>query len=161
MKSRNFTAVYVIDPHTKERIPAKEWLEQSKDPAMAKWVVIENKTYGFAFGLFKEELADSLNYPDSVAKVEEFILPGCRLGTRIEWVTIYNAVHTAGLNDILEAIGGDPIERKWYWTEEMDEDQSYAADAWGYFGAGGFLYTSSARFSSYASRVLRALQAVL
>ena len=168
MKGLNFTTVYIIDPHTKERIPAAEWLaEHADDPIVAQWVAIENRAYGFTLALHKEELASDLNHPDSVAKVEAFPLAGSRLGNRFEWITIYNAIHTAGLNDILASIGGDVIERKWYWTDDLDEDrkywktdengQSHATSAWVYGGAFGGLYTGNGRFVSVASRVVRAL----
>lgn len=168
MKGLNFTTVYIIDPHTKERIPAAEWLaEHADDPIVAQWVAIENRAYGFTLALHKEELASDLNHPDSVAKVEAFPLAGSRLGNRFEWITIYNAIHTAGLNDILASIGGDVIERKWYWTDDLDEDrrfwrvdkngQSNAAYAWYYYGPFGSLHAGGTRFSSGASRVVRAL----
>ena len=168
MKDLNFTTVYIIDPHTKERIPADEWLaEHADDPIVAQWVAIENRAYGFTLALHKEELASDLNHPDSVAKVEAFPLAGSRLGNRFEWITIYNAIHTAGLNDILASIGGDVIERKWYWTDDLDEDrrfwevdkngQSNAANAWFYYGTFGYLNAGSSRIDSSASRVVRAL----
>ena len=168
MKDLNFTTVYIIDPHTKERIPADEWLaEHADDPIVAQWVAIENRAYGFTLALHKEELASDLNHPDSVAKVEAFPLAGSRLGNRFEWITIYNAIHTAGLNDILASIGGDVIERKWYWTDDLDEDRKYwktdkngqsnVTSAWIYYGTYGSLYTGGIRVSSYASRVVRAL----
>ena len=120
-----------------------------------EWVVIENIIYGFKFALHKKELANA-SYKDQLAAAAAFT-EGGRTGNRIEWITLYNAVHTAGLNNVLNGIGGDPIGFKLYWTEEMDEDQSGATSAWVFYGADGFLGTYLARYSSYASRVLRAL----
>lgn len=167
MKEMNFTFVRVIDPKTNFPLKPEEWLDKAADPKKAEWVVIENMKYKFSVWLHKKELAESLNYPDSMARAKEFAGEGSFLGTRIDWITIYNAVHTAKLNDVLAAIGGDPIERKWYWTEELDEDrrywktdengQSYATVAWFYYGTSGFLYANDSRVNSYASRVVRAL----
>ena len=120
-----------------------------------EWVVIENTIYGFKFLLHKKELAKA-SYEDQLAAASAFT-EGGRTGNRIEWITLYNAVHTAGLNNVLNEIGGDPIGWKLYWTEEMDEDQSYPTNAWYFNGTTGFLYTRYARCNSNASRVLRAL----
>lgn len=160
MNDLNFTRVTVIGPSGEENI-----LENIGDPKSVTWVVIENLRTGHKFELHKTELETKLNYYDSVDEAEDFA-PGGRLGTREEWITIYNAIHTAGLNDTLSAIGGDKIKDKYYWTEEVDEDERYletdkdgqsgATYAWYYSGAYGGLYASDARISSSASRVLRA-----
>ena len=152
-----FTRVMILDPKTNKPVSPEMWAPRSSDDlAAVEWVAIENLAYRFTVLLHKKELADGMNWFDSVS-LAEGRQPASRLGTRIEWVTIYNAVHTADLNRVLEIVGGDPIKRKFYWTEEMDEDQSYAAFAWIFNGTYGYLNTGSARFNSYASRLLRAL----
>lgn len=160
MNDLNFTRVTVIGPSGEENI-----LENVGDPKSVSWVVIENLRTGHKFELHKTEPKTELNYYDSVDAAKDFA-PRGRLGTREEWITIYNAIHTAGLNDTLIAIGGDKIKDKYYWTEEVDEDkrsletdkdgQSYAASAWYCSGTNGYLSTGNARVSSNASRVLRA-----
>lgn len=152
MENRNFTNVTVLTPDGKENILDNIGPDARKD---IEWVVIENIIYGFKFALHKKELANA-SYKDQLAAAAAFT-EGGRTGNRIEWITLYNAVHTAGLNDVLNKIGGDPIDLKWYWTEEMDEDQSHAAGAWLFYGAGGYLGAYFARCYSDASRVLRAL----
>lgn len=160
MNDLNFTRVTVIGPSGEENI-----LENIGDPKSVSWVVIENLRTGHKFELHKTDQKTELNYYDSVDAAKDFA-PGGRLGTREEWIAIYNAIHTAGLNDTLSAIGGDKIKDKYYWTEEVDEDeryletdrdgQSYAAGAWYYHGTSGYLRAYNARVSSGASRVLRA-----
>ena len=160
MNDLNFTRVTVIGPSGEENI-----LENIGDPKSVNWVVIENLRTGRKFELHKTDPKTELNYYDSVDAAKDFA-PGGRLGTREEWIAIYNAIHTAGLNDTLSAIGGDKIKDKYYWTEEVDEDERYletdkdgqssATYAWIYGGAGGGLYTGKARVNSHASRVLRA-----
>ena len=153
MENRNFTNVTVLTPDGKENILDNIGPDARKD---IEWVVIENIIYGFKFALHKKELMDDQNY--FASKIAAKRDGGdCRLGNRFEWISIYNAIHTAGLNNVLKEIGGDPIDWKWYWTEEMDEDQSGAAYAWNFSGTIGYLDASSARDGSYASRVLRAL----
>lgn len=153
MENRNFTNVTVLTPDGKENILDNIGSDARKD---IEWVVIENIIYGFKFALHKKELMDDQNY--FASKIAAKRDGGdCRLGNRFEWISIYNAIHTAGLNNVLKEIGGDPIDWKWYWTEEMDEDQSFAADAWFFGGAPGGLDTYSARCGGIAGRVLRAL----
>ena len=152
MENRNFTNVTVLTPDGKENILDNIGPDARKD---IEWVVIENIIYGFKFALHKKELANA-KYEDQLAAAAAFT-EGGRTGNRIEWITLYNAVHTAGLNNVLNEIGGDPIGRKLYWTEEMDENQSYATHAWYFYGAYGILNPNSARYYSFAGRVLRAL----
>ncbi len=164
---RCFTRVMILDPKTNKPISPESWKPASSDQVKAvEWVAIENLAYRFTVLLHKKELADDMNWFDSVS-LAEGRQPAGRLGTRIEWVTIYNAVHTADLNRVLEIVGGDPIKQKFYWTEELDEDsrswkkdesgQSYATFAWFFYGTYGGLNACTARFVSYASRLLRAL----
>ena len=152
MKNRNFTNVTVLTPDGKENILDNISPDARKD---IEWVVIENTLYGFKFLLHKKELANA-RYEDQLAAAAAFT-EGGRTGNRIEWITLYNAVHTAGLNNVLNEIGGDPIGLKLYWTEEMDEDQSSPAIAWYFSGTYGYLTANYARYGSFASRVLRAL----
>lgn len=153
MENRNFTNVTVLTPDGKENILDNIGPDARKD---IEWVVIENIIYGFKFALHKKELMDDQNY--FASKIAAKRDGGdCRLGNRFEWISIYNAIHTAGLNNVLKEIGGDPIDWKWCWTEEMDEDQSNATRAWYFSGAHGYLITCNARYLSIASRVLRAL----
>lgn len=163
MGNQNFTNVTILTPDGKENILDNIGPDARKD---IEWVVIENIIYGFKFALHKKELMDGQNY--FASKIAAKRDGGdCRLGNRFEWISIYNAIHSAGLNNILKEIGGDPIERKFYWIEELDEDprswkqdesgQSYATLAWSFSGTFGSLYTYVARISSNASRVIRAL----
>lgn len=151
MNNLNFTTITVIDSSGKKNI-----LENIGDPNSVEWVCIENTRYGFSFLLNKNALKEKLNYSASVERAKE-IHPAGRLGDRFEWISVYNAIHTAGLNDILERIGGDTIDYSWYWTEEQDEFPSNAGDAWIFSGGSGNLYCNIARFNADYARVFRAL----
>lgn len=152
MNNLNFTTITVIDSSGKKNI-----LENIGDPNSVEWVCIENTRYGFSFLLNKNALKEKLNHSASVERAKEIHSAG-RLGDRFEWISVYNAIHTAGLNDILERIGGDTIDYSWYWTEEQDEFAGSATYAWFFYVSyNGYLYYSYARsYASYA-RVFRAL----
>ncbi len=162
---RCFTRVMILDPKTNKPVSPESWKPASSDQVKAvEWVAIKNTDYGFVFLLHKNEPDTRMPHPAATEFANNY---HARLGKRIEWITIYNAIYTAGLNKLLESIGGDVIRNAFYWTEELDEDprswekdesgQSYAAYAWHFHGTTGNLYTGSARFNCYASRLLRAL----
>ena len=152
MENLNFTTVTVIDSTGKQNI-----LENIGDPNSIEWICIENTKYGFKFLLLKNEPNWKLNHPESVKRAKDIHQDG-RLGDRFEWISVYNAIHTAGLNDVLKRIGGDIIDNKWYWTEELDEFASYAGTAWVFNGGnGGYVSCSSARYYACNARVFRAL----
>lgn len=153
--NKNFTTVTVQLPDGSRNILENigEELRQQ-----IEWVIIENTHYGFAFALHKKQLAEA-SYDDQLAAAAAFT-EGGRTGNRIEWISVYNAIHTARLNDVLEAIGGDIIRREWYWTEELDEDvafQSGSSNAWFFSGSYGNLSSYYNRYSAYGARVFRAL----
>lgn len=153
--NKNFTTVTVQLPDGSRNILENigEELRQQ-----IEWVIIENTHYGFAFALHKKQLAEA-SYDDQLAAAAAFT-EGGRTGNRIEWITVYNAIHTARLNDVLEAIGGDIIRREWYWTEELDEDmafQSLSYAAWIFIGGTGILNYGTYRLSATGARVFRAL----
>ena len=117
-----FTQVTVISPATGE----ENILENIGNPQDVEWIVIENTKYNFKFKLHKKSLG-VLTYRKAI---EETAKLGGRPGTRFELITLYNAIMTRGLNDILESIGGDQL-KGFHWTEESDEDPQYnATGAW-------------------------------
>lgn len=130
-----FTQVTVISPATGD----ENILENIGNPQDVEWIVIENTKYHFKFRLHKKSLG-ILTYRDAI---EETAKLGGRPGTRFELITLYNAIMTRGLNDILKSIGGDQLEGL-HWTEESDEDpQSNATDAWFVYLSSGYVdYTT-------------------
>lgn len=144
-KNTNFTTVTVICPVTGgEKTLDNIEKEARKD---VEWVVVTNNRHGFKFKIYKKDLAPA-NYEGANRAAAEF---GCRLPDRIELITLYNAIYTADLNDILLAIGGD-TPKGWYWTYESDEDPQYIATyAWlvsmhtGTVGSATKTYTSRVR----------------
>ena len=151
--NKNFTKVYVLDPATGQPVDAQEWLS-SENKTAAEWVIIENTRYNFRVALHKNGIGNR-TYDDALAAAAK-VFDGGRTGSRIEWITVYNAIHTAQLNDILTIIGGEEIKRIWYWTEEMDEEQSYSNFAWVLYGSIGYLYYGGIRIYAYGARVFRA-----
>lgn len=126
-----FTQVTVISPATGD----ENILENIGNPQDVEWIVIENTKYHFKFRLHKKSLG-ILTYRDAI---EETAKLGGRPGTRFELITLYNAIMTCGLNDILKSIGGDQL-KGFHWTEESDEDpQSNAAYAWYVTLNGGYV----------------------
>lgn len=150
--NKNFTKVYVLDPATGQPVDAQEWLS-SENKTAAEWVIIENTRYNFRVALHKNGIGN-LTYNDALAAAAK-VCDGGRTGSRIEWITVYNAIHTAQLNDILTNIGGEEIKHIWYWTEEMDEDQSTSYHAWVFYGTFGGLGCGN-RIYADGARVFRA-----
>lgn len=149
MKIKN---IYIIDPSTEQPVLLEEW-RKAEDPTTAKLIVIEPDEIK-PFVLDKNlAIEKDVNFDDAVKAAAE---AGGTLGTRAQWIAVYEAIHTAGLNASLEMIGGKPIEWKWYWTEEKDSDQSNASNAWVFTGNYGIVYYGYSRVSAYAARVFRA-----
>ena len=120
--TNSFTQVTVISPTTGD----ENILENIGNPQDVEWIVIENTKYHFKFRLHKKSLG-ILTYREAI---EETAKLGGRPGTRFELITLYNAIMTRGLNDILKSIGGDQLNG-FHWTEESDEDpQADATYAW-------------------------------
>lgn len=159
----NFTKVSVLDMQDVEQ--DIESLDEEARKARF-WIKITNTRYNFSLALMILEKEKPANWEAAKAWAAA-AADGGRLGDRICWITIYNAIHTAGLNELIEKLGGDPIRAVPYWTEDADEDprawakdikgQSYAAGAWVVNGTNGNLYGDLARVITYAARVLRAL----
>ena len=149
-KNTNFTTVTVICPVTGgEKTLDNIEKEARKD---VEWVVVTNNRHGFKFKIYKKDLAPA-NYEGANRAAAEF---GCRLPDRIEFITLYNAIYTADLNDILLAIGGDTL-KGWYWTYESDEDPQYnATNAW-YVGMTSGLVNPNNRTTTYRVRPVSAL----
>ena len=124
MNHPNFTKVTVIDGTGSENI-----LENIGDPTSVEWVVIEDTREGYKFKLHKKELGE-LSWRKAINAAAGRIAGG-RIGTRHELICVFNAVKTAGLNDLLKAVGGDTIAPYWHWTEEEYDDPQYSATyAW-------------------------------
>ena len=133
--------------------PVEDW-KQVEDPTVAEAVVIRNE-FGQCFELSPVESDKDMKFDDALAWARE---RGGNTGTRKQWIDVYEAIHTAGLNDALRLIGGDPIRRDWYWTCEKDSEQSNASNAWIFNGNNGYLYYTYTRFLTSAARVFRAFQ---
>ena len=154
MKIKN---IYIIDPSTEQPVLLEEW-KKVADPTTAKLIVIEPDEIA-PFTLDKNPAIEKdVNFDDAVKAAAE---AGGALGTRAQWVAVYEAIHTASLNVALELIGGKPIEWKWYWTEEKDSDQSNATCAWVFSGTYGNVSYGYARVAASAARVFRAFSQAL
>ena len=154
MKIKN---IYIIDPSTEQPVLLEEW-RKAEDPTTAKLIVIESDEIR-PFVLDKNlAIEKDVNFDDAVKAAAE---AGGTLGTRAQWIAVYEAIHTAGLNEALELIGGKPIEWRWYWTEEKDSDQSNATGAWVFHGGSGYVTYGSNRFDACAARVFRAFTQAL
>ena len=157
--------IFIVHPDDGSWFTPEQWKERAEkdgfDPTSAHWIAIVNE-FGQKFLLHKNQIKEGSD--DSDKKVEfKFnealekakALDGAT-GTRKQWIDVYEAIYTAGLNDALELIGGDKITGKWYWTQEKDSDQSYANGAWVFYGAYGYLSSGYDRVGAYSARVFRA-----
>jgi len=146
--------LFVVDPVTGEHVPADEWRKR-EDKTAAEWVGIRNEN-GILFCIRKKELNGGKDLKWDEAHKMMDTDAGENLGRRKWWCDVYDAIYTAGLNDLLVEIGGDRIQGKWYWTEDKDVDPSNSYSAWIFNGNGGYLNYSNLRFNAPGARVFRA-----
>lgn len=119
--------VHVIDPHTGYSMDPKQWMDRPEDERQkAEWLHFQS-SLGYEFNLHKKALPRGPwnKQLEAAAKLCE----GGRPGTRMDWLLVDYAKQQSQLdiNELLEAIGGDPLEG-WVWTEE--EFQYNATGAW-------------------------------
>lgn len=119
--------VHVIDPHTGYSMDPKQWMIRPEDERQkAEWLHFQS-SLGYEFNLHKKALPCGPwnKQLEAAAKLCE----GGRPGTRMDWPLVDYAKQQSRLNinELLEAIGGDPLEG-WVWTEE--EFQDYYPFAW-------------------------------
>lgn len=153
MEKTNKIEVFILGEDGKTLHAIEEW-EKQEDPTAAKSVVIRNE-FGQMLELDKEALPGEMKFQDAL---DAAAAQGGTTGTRKQWIDVYEAIHTAGLNEALELIGGDTIDLMWYWTCEKDSDQSNAYNAWIFSGNSGTVPYNNARINAYASRVFRAFR---
>ena len=146
--------LFVVDPSTGEHVPAEEWRKR-EDKTTAEWVGIRNEN-GILFCIRKKELNEGKDLKWDEAHKMMDTDAGENLGRRKWWCDVYDAIYTAGLNDLLVEIGGDRIRDKFYWTEDKDVDPSYANNAWVFSGSSAYLGYGYSRFSALGARVFRA-----
>ncbi len=146
--------VFVLDPQSGTHIPADQWLKR-EDKTSANWVGIVDEN-GVFFYLHKKELAGGKDVKWDEAKKLAEEAGGNSLGRRKWWCDVYDAIHTAKLNDVLKEIGGDPIAQKWYWTADKDTDQSTSTGAWVFSATSGYLTYNYFRVVAVGARVFRA-----
>lgn len=129
--------VHVIDPHTGYSMDPKQWMGRPEDERqMAEWLHFQS-SLGYEFNLHKKALPRGTwnKQLEAAAKLCE----GGRPGTRLEWLLVHYAKQQSevDIDELLEAIGGDPLVGL-VWTEE--EYQYNAARAWNvglYYGSVG------------------------
>lgn len=119
--------VHVIDPHTGYSMDPKQWMGRPEDERqMAEWLHFQS-SLGYEFNLHKKALPRGTwnKQLEAAAKLCE----GGRPGTRMDWLLVNYAKQQSQLNinELLESIGGDPLEGL-VWTEE--EFQDYCPLAW-------------------------------
>ena len=151
METTNKVEVFILAPDGKTLHAIEQW-EKQEDPTTAQSVVIRNE-FGQEFVLDKEALPGEMEFQPAL---DAAAVRGGTTGTRKQWIDVYEAIHTAGLNVALALIGGDPIGRAWHWTGEKDSDQSNASYAWIFYGNNGNLSNGNYRIHAYAARVFRA-----
>jgi len=109
--------IFVLDPETNEFVPAAEWMKQ-ENRERAEVVAIDTPYYRIAFrkkfvGVRNFEKAQQLA-ADVMIKEQQ-----CRCPRRNECNYIYDA-RFHGLDELMEAIGGDKFGESRWWTCEKD-----------------------------------------
>lgn len=119
--------VHVIDPHTGYSMDPKQWMARPEDERQkAEWLHFQS-SLGYEFNIHKKALPRGKwkNQIESTARLCE----GGRPGTRLEWLLVHYAKQQSevDIDELLEAIGGDPLVG-FVWIEE--EYQYNATTAW-------------------------------
>lgn len=124
--------IFVLDPETNEFVPAAEWMKQ-ENRERAEVVAIDTPFYRIAFrkkfvGVGNFEKAQQLA-ADVMIKEQQ-----CRCPRRNESNYIYDARFN-GLDELMEAIGGDNLGEARWWTCEKDSwcASRYSASNFWYF----------------------------
>ena len=148
--------VFILEPKTEKLCIVKDWKKDSS-PKRAEWVAIRNEK-GETILLHKKNITVDGRPVIKFNKANEAaaaFFEGGHTGSRKNWIDVYEAIHTAGLNNALKLIGGEPIKKEWYWTREKDSDQSAAACTWLFGGGNGDLGNGDASFGAHHARVFR------
>lgn len=152
----NKVEVFVLDPETGKLCETEDW-KKDNDPERAEWAAIRNEK-GETILLHKNSITMNRNPEikfDNANEAAASFVGGGYIGLRKDWIDVYEAIHTAELNETLELIGGEPIEDEWYWTKEKDSHWAYAANAWIFYGSSGEFGNCSYRLSECYARVFR------
>ncbi len=149
--------VFILEPETEKLCTVESW-KMDRDPERAEWIAILNDKGGIIL-LHKKGITVNgcpvVKFNQAQNAAAAFVIGG-HTGTRKDWIDVYEAIHTAGLNSALELIGGECIWSRWYWTKEKDSNQSGAYYAWFFGGNYGYLSYGNVRISAYYARVFRA-----
>ena len=148
---KHYPEIAVINPTTGEPCSPSDW-SKVDNPTAAEWLLITPE-YGPAYLFSKRQLAGSVKFEEANELAAE---KDGTTGTRRQWLDISEALESDNnaLNKVLDMIGGDPIDSKWYWTSETF--QSGGSSAWLFTGTSGYLYYGSSRIGAYAARLFRA-----
>ena len=155
--------LYVINPADNKFVKAEDWLK-TEDPSIAQLVAIMTPYYVIVvsknFIHNKEGKPVDLDFESAQKACEEFSIPGIpvkfRSPRRNESNYIYDAWWAGGLKELIEKIGGDNFEVRW-WTCEKDAwscSRYFANGAWCFSGY-GYAY------GNYLNSSYRALPVVL
>lgn len=151
--------ILIVNPITLENVPLQEW-KQSENPQSAELIVI--KTEDKELYLSKCILPERYKFDEAQKAAAEFCpvrkpsqLGDFRNPTRKEAIDIYDA-RFAGLDEVIELLGGDSISGRWYWTSESDPDPEYSSyRAFVYYGYYGTLSYSN-KYNTFTVRPVSA-----
>ena len=114
--------IFILNPDTGVFVSAKEWIEKADDPTRAEILAVQTPYYAIVFP--KKFLKGTFNFEEAQKAVSEFEAAGLnieykwRSPRRNESNYIYDA-YWSGMKEVLEKIGGDSFETRW-WTCEKD-----------------------------------------
>lgn len=115
---------YVINPDNDEFVELDKW-ENDTDPTRAEFVVAYDRMSHRGIIITKHQLhKDNYETAQKVAAEHKFNGWEMRCPSREDCAFIYDA-RCNGLDDALELIGGDNLDR-WIWTSEIDPDPEYS-----------------------------------
>ena len=151
--------IFILNPDTGVFVSAKEWIEKADDPTRAEILAVQTPYYAIVFP--KKFLKGTFNFEEAQKAVSEFEAAGLnieykwRSPRRNESNYIYDA-YWSGMKEVLEKIGGDSFETRW-WTCEKDSwscSRYGAYYAWYFYGNGGYANVNSMINSNVALPVV-------
>lgn len=152
--------IFIENPADQTLVAVKDW-KKSENPFEAKFVILMvSDTEGIRIS--KNECAGRYEFKEAQEAAAEVLAPdgqSMRCPTRRECLDIYDA-RFQGLDEAIEAIGGQRLDEHYIWTCESDPDPQYSSNyAFVFSGNDGILRINS-KCSSHSVRPVTAFQIV-
>lgn len=152
--------IFIENPADQTLVAVKDW-KKSENPFEAKFVILMvSDTEGIRIS--KNECAGRYEFKEAQEAAAEVLAPdgqSMRCPTRRECLDIYDA-RFQGLDEAIEAIGGQRLDEHYIWTCESDPDPQYSSNVAFIFNGNNGTLNGSNKYYSSSVRPVTAFQIV-